>query len=85
MYCAYRCNEAMCELLINNGADMEVADQAGNTVLLRTVRQGSSSETVSLLLRHGADVNARNHRGDDALNCAALGENVGLGLLYMML
>jgi ankyrin repeat protein len=52
----------MAELLIDNGADVKIASQWGTTALHRAVNRDNhrgDKALIELLLRHGADVNAK--------------------------
>ena len=55
--------------LIRQGADLEVADAAGNTPLLIAIQQ-HNHRLVAHLLAQGADVDARNVQGQSALSLA---------------
>ncbi len=46
--------------LLTNGAEVDVRDENGMTPLLLAAKKGNS-EIVSLLLAHGADVNAQDY------------------------
>lgn len=52
-------------LLIDNGAEINVADNEGDTALMQMVNYYTSA--VSLLIEKGADVNVRNKRGQTVL------------------
>jgi len=56
--------------LLSQGADVNVKDAKGNTVLMAAA-QGGHREVVDKLLSQGADVNAKNKRGSTALMYAA--------------
>lgn len=59
----------MAELLVNNGADLELASSNGDTALIISAREGSES-TVAKLISLGADVNAKNKSGKTAMSIA---------------
>ena len=59
----------MAELLVNNGADLELATSNGDTALIIGSREGSES-TVAKLISLGADVNAKNKSGKTAMSIA---------------
>ena len=59
----------MAELLVNNGADLELATSNGDTALIIGAREGSES-TVAKLISLGADVNAKNKSGKTAMSIA---------------
>lgn len=54
-------------LLLNAKADVTMRDAAGNTALHSAVLSGSA-RAVTLLISHGADVNAKNDLNQDPLN-----------------
>jgi hypothetical protein len=59
------------KLLLANGADIHVNDKGKNSVLLHASLSGiSSSETINLLVRRGANVKARNEFGSTPLHRA---------------
>ncbi len=70
MEAAVRGNVEVMKLLIEHGADVNMADKDGWTALMGAVVQGHT-ESVKLLLKHGAKVRARNHNGETALIMAA--------------
>ncbi|KAG5190624.1 ankyrin repeat-containing domain protein [Tribonema minus] len=58
---------------LDDGADVDARDAAGNTLLLLAARQGHK-RAVKLLLRRGATLNAQNRDGNAALHfCHAHG------------
>ena len=59
----------MAELLVNNGADLELSSSNGDTALIISAREGSES-TVAKLISLGADVNAKNKSGKTAMSVA---------------
>ena len=61
----------LCQLLIDNHAEVNVQDNLGNTALHHAIRH-DRFETVQFLLNHGADQNIKNKVGDDALQLASL-------------
>ncbi len=70
MEAAVRGNVGVMKLLIENGADVNMADKDGWTALMGVTVPGHL-ESVKLLLEHGADVRAKNHNGETALIMAA--------------
>jgi ankyrin repeat protein len=64
---------AMVGLLLGNGADFDVEDaRTGMTPLLTAARDGRH-EIVEMLVRFGADINAKNRDDDTPLHLAAAG------------
>ena len=59
------------QLLLNNGADIELRDFRGSTPLLVAVEYGQP-EIVQLLIDNGASVFSKDRQGDTALHYAAL-------------
>lgn len=57
------------KLLVDHGADINLADKAGNTPLFFAI-QGGSIDMLKFLVAHGADVNATNKAGDTPLALA---------------
>ncbi|CEM15237.1 unnamed protein product [Vitrella brassicaformis CCMP3155] len=55
--------------LFANGMDTNIRDTKGNTLLHRSIRQGSAGreDVVGFLLSQGVDPSARNHAGETAL------------------
>jgi len=66
------------KLLLDHGADPNVADPAGNTALFGAVPKGFNS-VVQLLADHGANLNAMNKRGQTPLKLTASGGGAGRG------
>lgn len=59
--------------LISNGADVNSADEEGNTPLLLELSTcfGTSEKALEFLCKNGADIHHKNHRGQNALMLAA--------------
>jgi ankyrin repeat protein len=53
-------------LLLNKGADVNMASEHGNTALMSAVKQGDLA-LVKLLIKNKADVKAKNKFGSDAI------------------
>ena len=62
--------DAMVELLMKAGSDVNVQNSNGNTALMEAAGGGHTA-MVELLLKAGADVNAKNKFGGTALMWAA--------------
>lgn len=67
---AYSEDQAICELLIEAGADVNAQDIAGNTALMGVCFKGFN-DIVQFLIEKGADVNLKNKVGGTALSFAA--------------
>lgn len=66
LHCAVRGSQAVISKLLECGSDCNIVDHDGNGALHLLLDQAFSSshlENVRLLLRFGADPNAKNHRG----------------------
>jgi len=59
----------VCEILIKNHANVNLANTAGETALMLASQSGNS-KLVNLLIKSGAEVNAVNKVGDSALSYA---------------
>ena len=59
------------QLLLDNGAQVDVRDEDGNTPLILAAKGASRPETIQLLIEKGAKVNARNNDGWTPLMIAA--------------
>jgi predicted Fe-Mo cluster-binding NifX family protein len=59
------------EVLIENGADVNIADKDGTTPLIHAASNGHT-ETVKLLIKGGAKVNQCNNSAESPLLCAAM-------------
>lgn len=72
-------NPRMIEALLDRGAPVNFHQpESGDTPLLLAAGHDEQPEAALLLLRRGADVNARNLRGETALFRAAVGMNTGM-------
>jgi death-associated protein kinase len=61
------------QLLLDNGAQVDVRDEDGNTPLILAAKGARRPETIQLLIEKGAKVNARNKDGWTPLMIAARG------------
>ena len=59
----------ICELLIRNGADLNLQNRSGDTVLMQSLKHGNLDIT-KFLLDHGADPNIKNKAGQTVLTSA---------------
>ncbi|XP_003424743.1 ankyrin-1-like [Nasonia vitripennis] len=58
------------KILLEKGADVNAADNEGTTPLLEAARSiDNIDKLLMLLIQHGADASARNHRGRNILHC----------------
>ena len=65
-------DEALCQLLIDNGADVTAQDELGCLALHHAIFK-NQPDTVQLLINHGgSDPYVRNKAGDDAFRTASL-------------
>ena len=71
-YATFRDKVAVCELLLERGADINVTDDKGDQPLHRAAA-GNSVAVCQLLFDHGAEINAMNKYGDTPLHKAARG------------
>lgn len=62
------------ELLLKNGADVNIQDKNGWTALMLSIREGHII-VVKVLLKNGADVNLKNSDGKAAIDYAKLGNH----------
>jgi uncharacterized protein len=67
-------------LLLNNGADPNLRDQAGNTSL-HIAAQNGNKEIIHLLLLNGADLSMHNKDGKLALDLASEERHIGAAAL----
>ena len=73
--------ETCFQLLLDNGADVNVVDEHGNTALIEAVCEGST-ERMGLLIESGADVDFENSLGWTAvMHAASKGQNECLEIL----
>ena len=62
----------LCQLLLDNGADVKAKDENGDLALHYAIEE-NQPDTVQLLLDHGSDPYLRNEAGDDAFQTASIG------------
>ncbi|MDH5546912.1 MAG: ankyrin repeat domain-containing protein [Gammaproteobacteria bacterium] len=70
-------NRLMLEYAVRHGADIDIADRAGVTPLMESVRQ-QRYDVATLLLNKGAKTELRTRQGDSVLHFAAKSGNVVL-------
>ena len=72
MNAAYKGHEAVTQLLLEQGADINAKDKWRETALMKAAKSMSknSEAIIRLLLENGADINAENHDGATALAIA---------------
>lgn len=67
---------AITKLLVEHGANVNVAGKKGETALISAASSGNNLDTVRFLVDHGADLKAVNGLGMNALSVAARNSNV---------
>ncbi len=68
MYAARNGDTQAVNVLLRNGALVNLADKEGETALMKAAASSCNEETVRALLSAGADLNARDHKGRNALD-----------------
>ena len=68
LHCA--ANPKMAKLLASLGADLNAATNEGDTPLIALAAEPESGDVMAILVKLGADVHARNARGQSALDIA---------------
>jgi uncharacterized protein len=71
------------KLLLNAGAEVNAADNNGNTALMRGASRGYSSDVMKLLIDRGADMNRKNKQGRTALMLGV--SNCDVGFVELLL
>lgn len=70
MYASSAGHTKTVQVLIKNGANVNVRDDDGDTALAYAAVRGAPIDLVKTLLSAGADVNIKNNRGQTALMLA---------------
>lgn len=65
--CARHDRREEIERYLNRGIPVDIRDEYGNTMLV-TACQNNNKRMAKLLLRRGANINARNYRGNTPLH-----------------
>lgn len=73
----YLGKEAVTEMLIENGADINGQDASGNTALMGVSFKGND-RIVEMLIEKGATVDLQNKNGDSALDFAKQGKHTAI-------
>jgi ankyrin repeat protein len=68
IYAARNGDTEAVSVLLRNGALVNLADNDGKTALMKAAASSCTEETVRALLSAGADLNARDHKGRNALD-----------------
>lgn len=63
------------KILLENNADIDIADYSGNTALIEAIRY-NHFDIAKLLADNGADLTIRNHAGETALHYVCLKNNM---------
>ena len=69
----------LCQILINNGSELNAQDSSGNLALHHAITSDDSphkEDVVQLLIDHGSDPYRKNNRGDDAFQIACFERHV---------
>ncbi|CAG7922613.1 unnamed protein product [Penicillium olsonii] len=74
-YAAWKGNWTAFDLLLIGGADINVWNKQGETLLHEQARYSKNISIASKLLEHGANIEARTSQGYTPLQCAAVGAN----------
>ncbi len=67
----------MVKLLIKCGADANIKNENGETVLICAIKK-RNTDIVKYLISHGADVNAKDNNGDTPLICAVKKKSISM-------
>ena len=76
-YGKLRSNDYRLQILLDSevNVNVNVEDTYGNTALISAASIGGFESAVNQLIKAGADVNAKNKRGETALICASMNEH----------
>jgi hypothetical protein len=76
-------NVDMVRMLVNGGADIDVADPGTNIRPLHNAATNGCTNVCEFLLKHGADMDARTVKGDTALILAAANNHIDVVSLLL--
>lgn len=76
MYALKGGNFEVIQKLLDNGADVNAHDSAGNTVLIYACRFKADENIIKMLVKYGANVNARDNNWKSVLMYACQNDNV---------
>ncbi|HKP37791.1 MAG TPA: ankyrin repeat domain-containing protein [Pyrinomonadaceae bacterium] len=68
MYAAENGDTQAVNALLRNGASVNLVDKDGETALMKAAASSCTEETVMALINSGADLDARDHKGRNALD-----------------
>lgn len=71
-------NVQLAELLLQNGADADIKNERGQTILYGEVNKANNLEIIKLLVRYGADINAIDNYGIPVISRAVLSRDINI-------
>jgi ankyrin repeat protein len=84
--CAWKNHPKICTLLLNRGGiNIEALDNVGMTPLLRAANSDNSEPVALILIKHGANTNAKASTGENALRLFLRSDMKSLELLTVLL
>lgn len=72
---SYNENSAIVDIILKNGADINVRNSVGATALMLASLHNKNPDVIDTLIRHGSDVNTRDENGKTALIYACKNDN----------